>query len=95
MSPHLFCCPNIKPTHLPKPEHEQTFNEFTKWAVTTINNKAEPAPPADASLCIQLVQQIPNGPLESIRYFVNDQGPDFEEISEDGIVNANFVKSHE
>ncbi|KAF7521529.1 hypothetical protein PCG10_008308, partial [Penicillium crustosum] len=96
MAIHLFCCITIQPTKLPNPEHEQTFTEFTKWALTTIGNLTGSTDPSEASVCIQLVRQVTNGPVESIRYFVaSDKHGSFEEVSEDGIVDANFVKINE
>ncbi|OQD72072.1 hypothetical protein PENPOL_c001G07107 [Penicillium polonicum] len=96
MATHLFCCTTIQPTKLPNPEHEQTFTEFTKWALTTISNLTGSTDPSEASVCIQLVRQVSNGPIESIRYFVaSDKNGSFEEVSEDGIVDANFVKINE
>lgn len=96
MATHLFCCTTIHPTKLPNPEHEQTFTEFTKWALTTIGNLTGSTDPSEASVCIQLVRQVTNGPIESIRYFVaSDKHGGFEEVPEDGIVDANFVKINE
>ncbi|KAJ5197441.1 hypothetical protein N7449_007920 [Penicillium cf. viridicatum] len=96
MATHLFCCTTIQPTKLPNPEHEQTFTEFTKWALTIIGNLTGSTDPSEASVFIQLVRQVTNGPIESIRYFVaSDKHGSFEEVFEDGIVDANFVKINE
>ncbi|KAJ9488733.1 hypothetical protein VN97_g4540 [Penicillium thymicola] len=97
MATHPFCCTTIQPTKLPNPDHEQTFTEFTKWVLlTTMGNLRGSADPSEASVCIQLVRQVPNGPIESTRYFVaSDKHGSFEEVSEDGIVNANFVTINE
>ncbi|CAI7678211.1 unnamed protein product [Penicillium discolor] len=96
MATHLFCCTTIQPTKFPNPEHKQTFTEFTKWALITVGNLTGSTDPSEASVCIQLVRQVTNGPIESIRYFVaSDKHGSFEEVSEDGIVDANFVKINE
>ncbi|KGO77349.1 hypothetical protein PITC_055340 [Penicillium italicum] len=93
MSTHLFCCTAIQPTKPPIPDHEKTFTEFTKWGFTTIGNLTGSTDPSEASVCIQLVRQVNSGPIESIRYFVaSDNHGSFEEVSEDGIMDANFVK---
>ncbi|KAJ5836953.1 hypothetical protein N7447_002979 [Penicillium robsamsonii] len=93
---NLFCCTTIQPTNHPNPEHEQTFTDFTKWALTIIGNLTGSADPAEASVCIQLVRQINSGPIESIRYFVgSDKHGNFEEVAEDGSPDANFVKMNE
>ncbi|KAJ5795182.1 hypothetical protein N7457_001781 [Penicillium paradoxum] len=92
----LFCCTNVQPINAPKPDHEHTFNEFTKWAKITITNLPDSTPPPNTSLGIQLVQQATEGPIESVRYFVaTDKPGDFEEFSEEGILNANFAKVNE
>ncbi|CAG8204520.1 unnamed protein product [Penicillium nalgiovense] len=89
-----FCCTTLKPTKLPNPDHEQTFTEFTKWALET-DNKTGSTDPSDATVCIQLVRQD-NGSIESVRYFVaNDEHGNFEEVSEAGIVDADFVRIDE
>ncbi|KAJ5512226.1 hypothetical protein N7463_001778 [Penicillium fimorum] len=93
---NLFCCTTIQPTNHPNPEHEQTFADFTKWALTTIGNLTGSTDPTEASVCIQLVRQIKSGPIESIRYFVgSDKHGNFEQVAEDGILDANFVKMNE
>ncbi|CAI7651791.1 unnamed protein product [Penicillium glandicola] len=93
---HLFCCTSIQPTKLPNPEHEKTFTEFTKWALTTLGNLNGSTDPSETSLCVQLVRQVHSGPVESVRYFVaSDKHGNFEEVSEDGILDANFVKINE
>ncbi|KAJ5941523.1 hypothetical protein N7516_001691 [Penicillium verrucosum] len=97
MATHPFCCTTIQPTKLPNPDHEQTFTEFTKWALlTTTGNLTGSTDPSEASVCIQLVRQVPNGPIECIRYFVaSDKHGNFEEVSKDGILEANFVTINE
>lgn len=96
MSTHLFCCTSIQPTKVPNPNYEQTFTEFTKWGLTKIGNLPGSTDPSEASVCIQLVRQVSSGRIESIRYFVaSDTHGSFEEVSEDGIVDANFVRIHE
>ncbi|KAJ5958184.1 uncharacterized protein N7479_005334 [Penicillium vulpinum] len=93
---NLFCCTTIQPTKLPNPEHEQTFTEFTKWALTTIGNLTGSTNPSEASLCVQLVSQVNSGSVDSVRYFVaGDKHGNFEEISEDDVLDANFVKINE
>ncbi|KGO43421.1 hypothetical protein PEX2_000280 [Penicillium expansum] len=96
MATHPFCCTTIQPTKPPNPDHEQTFTEFTKWGLTTIGNLTGSTDPSEASVCIQLVRQVNSGPIESIRYFVaSDTHGSFEEVPEDGIVDANFVKMND
>ncbi|KAJ5165489.1 uncharacterized protein N7500_007319 [Penicillium coprophilum] len=96
MSTNLFCCTTLQTTTLPDPEHEQTFTEFTKWALTTINNLKGSTDPSEASVCIQLVRQVINGPIESIRYFIaSDKHGNFEEVTEDDILATNFIKMNE
>ncbi|CAG8900269.1 unnamed protein product [Penicillium egyptiacum] len=91
----LFCCNSLHPTKLPNPDHEQTFTEFTKWALTTTNSQTGSTDPSEASVCIQLVRQV-SGTIESVRYFVaSDEHGSFEEVSKDAIVDADFVKIDE
>ncbi|KAJ5462737.1 hypothetical protein N7475_007681 [Penicillium sp. IBT 31633x] len=93
-STHLFCCPNIQPTQSPIPDHNHPFTEFTKWAITRIGNAAGQTQPSTASHCIQLIRQIPNGPIESTRYFIATKN-NFEETPEAAILDANFVKTND
>ncbi|KAJ5365813.1 hypothetical protein N7517_008699 [Penicillium concentricum] len=92
---NLFCCTTIQLTNLPNPDHDKTFTEFTKWALTTIGNLTGSTDPSEASVCIQLVRQVTSGPIESVRYFVGSDKDNFEEVSEDGILDANFLKMNE
>ncbi|KAJ5181173.1 hypothetical protein N7491_000728 [Penicillium cf. griseofulvum] len=97
MSTHLFCCTTIQPTTLPSPEHEQTFIDFTKWAKWALNTRVVltgSTDPSEASVCIQLVRQAINGPVEFIGYFIATDG-NFEEVPENGILDANFVMMNE
>ncbi|OQE25016.1 hypothetical protein PENFLA_c009G00858 [Penicillium flavigenum] len=88
-----FCCTTLKPTKLPNPDHEQIFTEFTKWALAT-DNKPGTTDPSDASVCIQLVRQV-NGAIESVQYFIAVDEGRFQEVSEAGIVDADFVRIDE
>jgi hypothetical protein len=94
MSTHLFCCTTIQPTTLPSPEHKQTFTSFTKWAKWALNTiivLTGTTDPSEASVCIQLIRQAINGP-EFIGYFITTDNENFEEVPEDKILDADFVK---
>ncbi|KAJ5803917.1 uncharacterized protein N7518_000220 [Penicillium psychrosexuale] len=96
MSNHLFCCSAIQPKKLPNPEHEQTFTEFTKWALSTPETSIGSIDPSESSVCMQLIQRAKRGPVESIQYFVpSDTDGNFEEVSIYDIADANFEKIHE
>ena len=96
MSSHLLCCSNIQPTKLPSPEHEQTFTEFTKWALTTNATSIGLTEPFESSVCMQLIRRAKRGPIQSIQYFVpSNKHGDFEEVYIDDIADANFMNIHE
>lgn len=89
----LFCCTNVHPYKPGITDHESKFNNFKSWA----EYPRETSPDKTHSLdghdpyVVQLVRQVNYGPLESTRYLA-PSGPDFVEVTESALIDANFQK---
>jgi hypothetical protein len=102
----LFCCGNIQPYRPGRVDHELKFKSFlegahfprsaTVYDLTDDNSGLQSPPDNEWQHAIQLVQQVNFGALESKRYFVprttQDSNAGFQEITERGLIEANFAK---
>ena len=96
----LFCCDSVQPYRPQTLDREAKFSNFMAWASfpqagsqDATQNEAESSE-LKAPFAVQLVRQVNYGPLESKRYFEPIEGKDqeFNEISENDLIQANFSK---
>lgn len=100
----LFCCSSIAPYKAQRIDHEQKFRDFMSWATSCSSSSPTDVPTSDlakADYIVQLVRQINYGPIESKRYFAHMGGvtsssgtqyPDYVEVTEQALIDANFKK---
>ncbi|KAL2073709.1 hypothetical protein VTL71DRAFT_11035 [Oculimacula yallundae] len=98
----IFCCSSFKPYRPKQLDHESKFSAFMKWsnssAVATSINPSKPVTTLlnSSAYVVQVVRQKNFGALEWKRYFavVANSGvvADFNEISGQDIIDANFEK---